>query len=165
MTEEVPLENGYYTLETAIAAVNVKYRYKGRCITYEVAQGRWETKQFTGTSVESWEQAASWEDFGGAGTMKSLTVNGEKQIPDAEGNVSLTIDKLEVDESLNAESTNPVENRAVAAKLGEVEANTIFDSSAELSDDETTVHVSLKNKSGVEVTGFDIPAGGRRWRR
>lgn len=67
------------------------------------------------------------EDFGGAGTMKSLTVNGEKQIPDAEGNVSLTIDKLEVDESLNAESTNPVENRAVAAKLGEVEANTIFD--------------------------------------
>ena len=64
------------------------------------------------------------------------------------------------DRSLNAESTNPVENRAVAAKLGEVEANTIFDSSAELSDDETTVHVSLKNKSGVEVTGFDIPAGG-----
>ena len=160
VTEEVPLENGYYTLETAIAAVNVKYRHKGRCITYEAAQGRWETKQFTGTSVESWEQAASWEDFGGAGTMKSLTVNGEKQIPDAEGNVSLTIDKLEVDESLNAESTNPVENRAVAAKLGEVEANTIFDSSAELSDDETTVHVSLKNKSGVEVTGFDIPAGG-----
>ena len=48
----------------------------------------------------------------------------------------------------------------MAAKLGEVEANTIFDSSAELSDDETTVHVSLKNKSGVEVTGFDIPAGG-----
>ena len=41
VTEEVPLENGYYTLETAIAAVNVKYRHKGRCITYEAAQGRW----------------------------------------------------------------------------------------------------------------------------
>ena len=160
VTEEVPLENGYYTLETAITAVNVKYRHKGRCITYEAAQGRWETKQFVGTSLTAWEQPASWEDFGGAGTMKSLTVNGEKQIPDAEGNVSLTIEKVEVDESLNAESTNPVENRAVAAKLGEVEASTIFDSSAELSDDETTVHVSLKNKSGVEVTGFDIPAGG-----
>lgn len=160
VTEEVPLESGYYTLETAVAAVNEKYRYKGRCLTYEVSQGKWETKQFAGTSLTAWEQPASWEDFGGAGTMKSLTVNGEKQTPDAEGNVSLTIDKVEVDESLNAESTNPVENRAVAAKLGEVEANTIFDSSAELSDDETTVHVSLKNKSGVEVTGFDIPAGG-----
>ena len=43
-----------------------------------------------------WEQEASWEDFGGAGTMKSLTVNGEKKVPDSEGNVDLTIDKLEL---------------------------------------------------------------------
>lgn len=160
VSEAYPLESGYYTLATAIIVVEEKRRGKGRCITYEAAQGRWETKQFVGTSLTAWDQPASWEDFGGAGTMKSLTVNGEKQIPDAEGNVSLTIEKVEVDESLNAESTNPVENRAVAVKLGEVEASTIFDSSAELSDDETTVHVSLKNKSGVEVTGFDIPAGG-----
>ena len=130
VSEAYPLESGYYTLATAIIVVEEKRRGKGRCITYEAAQGRWETKQFTGTSVESWEQPASWEDFGGAGTMKSLTVNGEKQTPDAEGNVSLTIDKVEVDESLNAESTNPVENRAVAVKLGEVEASTIFDSCA-----------------------------------
>ena len=53
------IRDSYYTLETAIAAVNVKYRHKGRCITYEAAQGRWETKQFTGTRVESWEQALS----------------------------------------------------------------------------------------------------------
>lgn len=157
---EYPLNSGFYTLDTAIAAVEEKQRCKGRCVTYETAQGKWETKQFIGTNLSSWEQAASWEDFGGAGTMKSLTVNGEKKIPDSEGNVNLTIDKVEVDESLNAESTNPVENRAVTAKLNEVDANTIFDSSAELSDDETTVHVSLLNKSGAEVTGFDIPAGG-----
>ena len=30
VTEEVRLENGYYTLETAITAVHVKYRHKGR---------------------------------------------------------------------------------------------------------------------------------------
>lgn len=52
----------------------------------------------------------------------------------------------------------------MAAKLGEVEASTIFDSSAELSDDETTVHVSLKNKSGVEVT-VSTSLRRRRWRR
>ena len=45
-----------------------------RCITYEVSQGKWETKQFVGTSLSSWEQEASWEDFGGAGTMKSRCV-------------------------------------------------------------------------------------------
>ena len=108
VTAEVPLESGYYVLSSAIGAVDEKYRYKGRCITYEVSQGKWETKQFVGTSLSSWGQEASWEDFGGAGTMKSLTVNGEKKVPDSEGNVDLTIDKLEVDESLDADSTNPV---------------------------------------------------------
>lgn len=39
VTEQVPLESGYYTLETAIAAVEGKARAKGRCITYETAQG------------------------------------------------------------------------------------------------------------------------------
>ena len=159
VTEEIPLESGYYTLATAIVAVEEKKRAKGRCITYETAQGKWETKQFIGTSLDSWEQAASWEDFGGAGNVKSISVNGKKQTLDSAGNVNLTINETEVDESLNANSTNPVQNAAVAAKLAEVEANTIFGGSAELSDDESTVRVTLTNKSGVEVVGLDIPAG------
>lgn len=159
VSEIYPLGNGYYTLANAIQAVEAKLRGKGRCVTYEVSQGKWETKQFVGTDVASWEQPASWEDFGGAGTMKSLTVNGEKKIPDTEGNVNLTIDKVEVDESLDAESTNPVQNRAVATKLGELDANTIFGANAELNDDETSVHLTLTNKSGAEVVAVDLPAG------
>ena len=159
VTELYPPATGYYTLPGAIKAVEEKLRGKGCCVTYEVSQGKWETKQFTGTSLAAWEQPASWEDFGGAGTLKSLTVNGEKKTPDAEGNVSLTIEKTEVDESLNAESTNPVENRAVAAKLGELEAGTIFGANAELSDDETSVRLTLTNKSGAEVVAVDLPAG------
>ena len=159
VTEEVPLESGYYTLATAIAAVNEKYRQKGRCITYEASQGKWETKQFVGTSLTAWESVGAWEDFGGAGTVKSLTVNGEKKIPDAEGNVSLTIEQPEVDGSLDADSTNPVENRAVTAKLNELDANTVFGASAELSDDETSVRLTLTNKSGAEITSVDLPAG------
>lgn len=159
VTEEVPLESGYYTLATAIAAVNEKYRQKGRCITYEASQGKWETKQFVGTSLTAWESVGAWEDFGGAGTVKSLTVNGEKKVPDAEGNVSLTIEQPEVDGSLDADSTNPVENRAVTAKLNELDANTVFSASAELSDDETSVRLTLTNKSGAEITSVDLPAG------
>lgn len=159
VTEEVPLESGYYTLETAIAAVEEKVRAKGRCITYETAQGKWETKQFKGTSIESWEQAASWEDFGGDGTMKSVTVNGRKLEPGHDGNVDITINETEVDESLNANSTNPVQNAAVAAKLQELEANTLFGGSVEVSDDESSVRVTLTNKSGAEIVGLDIPAG------
>ena len=159
VTEEVPLESGYYTLETAIAAVEEKVRAKGRCITYETAQGKWETKQFKGTSIESWEQAASWEDFGGDGTVKSVTVNGSKLEPGHDGNVDITINETEVDESLNANSTNPVQNAAVAAKLQELEANTLFGGSVEVSDDESSVRVTLTNKSGAEIVGLDIPAG------
>lgn len=159
VTEEIPPESGYYTLATAIVAVEEKKRAKGRCITYETAQGKWETKQFIGTSLDSWEQAASWEDFGGAGNVKSISVNGKKQAIDNTGNVNITINEIEVDESLNTNSTNPVQNAAVAAKLAEVEANTIFSGSAELSDDESTVRVTLTNKSGAEVVGLDIPAG------
>ena len=159
VTEEIPPESGYYTLATAIVAVEEKKRAKGRCITYETAQGKWETKQFIGTSLDSWEQAASWEDFGGAGNVKSISVNGKKQAIDNTGNVNITINETEVDESLNTNSTNPVQNAAVAAKLAEVEANTIFGGSAELSDDESTVRVTLTNKSGAEVVGLDIPAG------
>lgn len=159
VTEQVPLESGYYTLETAIAAVEGKARAKGRCITYETAQGKWETKQFKGTNIESWEQAASWEDFGGDGTVKSVTLNGKKLEPGEDGNVAITISETEVDESLNASSTNPVQNAAVAAKLMEIEASTVLGMNAEVSDDGSSVRLALTNKSGAEIASADIPAG------
>ena len=159
VTEQVPLESGYYTLETAIAAVEGKARAKGRCITYETAQGKWETKQFKGTNIESWEQAASWEGFGGDGTVKSVTLNGKKLEPGEDGNVAITISETEVDESLNASSTNPVQNAAVTAKLMEIEASTVLGMNAELSDDGSSVRLALTNKSGAEIASADIPAG------
>lgn len=159
VTEQVPLESGYYTLETAIAAVEGKARSKGRCITYETALGKWETKQFKGTNIESWEQAASWEDFGGDGTVKSVTLNGKKLEPGEDGNVAITISETEVDESLNANSTNPVQNAAVTAKLMEIEASTVLGMNAELSDDGSSVRLALTNKSGAEIASADIPAG------
>lgn len=159
VTEQVPLESGYYTLETAIAAVDGKARAKGRCITYETAQGKWETKQFKGTNIESWEQAASWEDFGGDGTVKSVTLNGKKLEPGEDGNVVITISETEVDESLNVSSTNLVQNAAVTAKLMEIEASTVLGMNAELSDDGSSVRLALTNKSGAEIASADIPAG------
>lgn len=159
ITELAPLPSGFYTLANAIKIVPEKQRQKGVCITYEVENGEWETKQFVGTSVTAWEQEASWEDFGGAGTVKSVTVNGESLIPDASGNVNIPLNETEVDESIDPESTNPVQNAAIAAKIAEVESGTIFGANAELNDDETTVHLTLVNKSGAEVVSVDLPAG------
>ena len=159
VTETYPLDNGFYTLATAIRAVEEKKRVKGACVTFEVSQGKWQTKQFVGTSLSSWESESSWDDFGGGGTVKSVTLNGQKKTPDAQGNIDLTVDEVTVDASLDAQSTNPVENRAVAGKFSEIESATLFDSDVEEGDDGTQT-VTLKNKSGAAITQFTLAAGG-----
>ena len=159
VTETYPLNEGFYTLATAIAAVEAKHRKKGACVTYEASQGKWVTKQFVGTNLASWESESSWDDFGGGGTVKSVTLNGHKVTPDAQGDIALTVNEVEVDETLDPTSTSPVQNKVVAGKFSEVEAGTVFSMDADLSDDETTVTLSLKNRSGAEIASVDIPAG------
>ena len=111
VTEKKPLKDGeYYTLATAIKAVDAKERKRGRCVSYETEPGKWETKQFTGTTTESWEETASWSDFGGGGKVKSVTLNGVENEADDAGNISLTVDVPEVDASLDEESTNAIQN-------------------------------------------------------
>lgn len=160
VTKTYPLQSGYYTLATAIAAVESKRRALGRCVTFEASQGKWVTKQFIGTNLASWESESSWDDFGGGGTVKSVTLNGQRAIPDSQGNVALTVQEATVDPSLDTTSTNPVQNAAVAAKIGEIEAGTVFSMDADLSQDESTVTLSLKNRSGAEIASVDIPASG-----
>lgn len=158
VTEQYPLESGYYDLGGAIAAIEEKKRVKGACITWEASQGKWQTKQFVGSSLSSWESESSWDDFGGGGTVKSVTLNGEKKLPDTQGNIDLTVDEVEVDASLDAQSTNPVQNQAVAGKFNEIESSTLFDSDVEEGDDGTQT-VTLKNKSGAAITQFTLAAG------
>ena len=152
-------QEGFYTLLTATQAVEEKRRAKGVCITFEEAQGKWVTKQFIGTDLSTWEYLSSWEDFGG-GTVKSITLNGNKRYPDAGGDVAMTFDKVNVDETLDAESTNAVQNRAVAAKMSEIEAGTVFSMDAEVSDDQSNVTLTLRNKSNAAIASVAIPAGG-----
>lgn len=154
-----PLDNGFYTLSTAIKAVEEKRRTKGACVTFEVSQGKWQTKQFIGTNLASWESESSWDDFGGGGTVKSVTLNGRKSMPDNLGNISLSFDEVTVDTSLDTQSTNPVQNQAVAGKFNEIESNTLFDSDVEESEDGKQT-VILKNKSGAAITQFTLAAGG-----
>lgn len=157
VTQAYPLSSGYYTLATAIVAVEGKRRVKGCCLTFEINQGKWVTKQFVGTDLSSWEQIESWEDFGGQGMVKSVTVNGKKMIPNSQGDVQVKLDEVKVDESLDADSTNPVANRAVAGRFNEIEAATLFDS--DVTEEEGKQTVILKNKSGAAITRFTLSAG------
>ena len=65
------------------------------------------------------------------------------------------MDILEVDETLSLDSTNPVENKVVTARFNEVDASTLFNVNAEVSEDETSVRLSFQNKSGAEITAVD----------
>lgn len=162
LTIEQPLASGYYTLETAIAALanaDIDDEAKpGMIITFEVSAGKWVDYRFCATSIDNFLTVASWEEYGG-GKIKQLSVNGQTVTPDAEGKVNIVIDEQEVDETLDASSTNPVQNSTVTAKFNEVDAATVFGMSAEVSDDESTVRLALTNKSGAEIAAVDIPAG------
>lgn len=65
-----------YALSTAILAVTEQeaadkttYRKPGIVLTYKIAEGAWESKQFAGSSIEGFDVEANWADFGGGGDM------------------------------------------------------------------------------------------------
>ncbi|UVO72762.1 hypothetical protein NXW43_18870 [Bacteroides thetaiotaomicron] len=77
--------------------------------------------------------------------------------------MNVNVDILEVDETLSADSTNPVENKVVTARFNEVDASTLFNVNAEVSEDETSVRLSFQNKSGRGNYRRGYP-GRFRWR-
>ena len=162
LTIEQPLANGYYNIATALRALQIAdiddEAKPGMIMTFEVSAGKWVDYRFCGSSIDNFLNAASWEEYGG-GKIKQISVNGQNVTPDAEGKVNIVIDEQEVDTTLDQNSTNPVQNSTVTAKFNEIEAATVFDMSAEVSDDESTVRLALKNKSGAEIAAVDIPAG------
>lgn len=162
VTAEIPLSSGYYTLATAVEAIaeaDIDDADKpGMIITFETSAGKWADYRFAGSSVSSFGNVASWEEYGG-GKIKTISVNGEEMNADSSGNVNIIVEKTEIDDSLDAGSTNPVQNSAIAAKIGEVEAQTVFGMNAEISEDESSVRLALTNKSGAEIAAVDIPAG------
>ena len=162
VTEQQPLTGGYYTKATAVAALaNADIddeQKRGMIITFESAPGKWEDYRFTGTSIAMFLTEGAWEQYGADGVVKKITLNGTPITPDEQGNVNINTDQISVDESLDTDSTNPVQNKVVAGKVAELEAGTLFDSEV-IENDDSTVTVQLKSKSAV-ITEFTLPAGG-----
>lgn len=162
VTEQQPLTSGYYTKATAVAALaNADIddeQKRGMIITFESAPGKWEDYRFTGTSISMFLTEGAWEQYGADGVVRKITLNGTAITPDEQGNVNINTDQISVDESLDTDSTNPVQNKVVAGKVAELEAGTLFDSEV-IENDDSTVTVQLKSKSAV-ITEFTLPAGG-----
>lgn len=162
VTNEQPLANGtFYDKDTAIAALaNAKIKdddKPGMILTFEKSSGIWVDYRFVGSQVSSFLLPASWEEYGG-GTIKSISVNGNGINPDANGNVAIDIDQIKVDESLDAESTNPVQNAVVTAKVNEISDAAVGGVEVIQGDDKNTLNIL--NKKGGVIASTEFTGGG-----
>ncbi|MCC8146120.1 MAG: CotH kinase family protein, partial [Bacteroidales bacterium] len=122
-TAEIPQEE-FYTLETALAAVPEKQRRKGLEVTFEAENGKWKSYQFTGTDLSSFFLPSAWAESGGGGTVKKIKVTKGMETteinPDEAGLIHLEIPVVEVDQSIDKNSTNPISGKAVAVELDQL---------------------------------------------
>lgn len=161
VTSEMPLESGYYTKETAIAALaNAKIKDEqkiGMIITFEYTQNKWVEYRFVSDNVSNFLIAESWEEFGG-GKIKSISLNGTSIPADESGNVALTFDQIRVDESLDAESTNPVQNAIITQKINEISDATV--GGVEVIPDGDKNTLNILNKQGGIIASAEFTGGG-----
>ena len=161
LTIEQPLESGFYTKETAVAALaNAKIKDEnkpGMIMTFEVSAGKWEDYRFMATDIANFLTPASWEEYG-SGKIKSITLNGQTVNPDSNGNVAITFDQINVDESLDEESSNPVQNSAVTAKIRELESNTVGGVDVIEEDDKNIL--TIYGTTGNVIASAEFTGGG-----
>lgn len=170
VTKEVPLTEGFYTLSTAVEALrnaDIDDEEKsGMIITFEVSDGNWEDYRFEGTDISTFYDVSAWKTYGGKGAIKQITVSRGASTnvltPDESGNVNLDIPVVEVDETIDENSTNPVENKAVAAEFKGISGkygaalrlNTIGEG------DEKAYSLSLLTENGDELSTSETFTGG-----
>ena len=65
VTKNHPLQSGFYTLATALAAVPSAKKHVGLIITYQTDASTWEAKQFIGSDVSGWSTVTNWTDIDG----------------------------------------------------------------------------------------------------
>lgn len=161
VTNEQPLASGFYTKETAVAALaNAKVKDEnkpGMIMSFEVSAGKWADYRFTATDIANFLTPASWEEYG-SGKIKSISLNGQNIIPDVNGNVALTFDQISIDESLDGESSNPVQNAAVTAKVRELESGTV--AGVEVVEEDDKNILTLYGKEGNVIASTEFTGGG-----
>lgn len=170
VTKEIPLSEGYYTLATAVEALqnaDIDDEQKsGMIITFETSDGVWDDYRFVGTDITTFFEPSAWEEYGGKGAVKKITVSRgaatTELTPDKSGNVNLDIPVMEVDETIDENSTNPVQNKVIAAELKGISGkygtalrlNTIGEG------DEKAYSLSLLTEEGEELSTTETFTGG-----
>ncbi|MDR0937996.1 MAG: head-tail adaptor protein [Mediterranea sp.] len=170
VTHEIPLESGFYTKETAVAALadaDIADGDKpGMIITFELSAGQWIDYRFEGTDVSTFATPAAWNRYGGGDAIKKITVttgtSTTELTPNENGEVSMEIPEVTIDETLDENSTNPVMNKAIAAAIAGLNAN--FGASLVLNvigeGDDVAYSLSLLDPNGNVLSTTETFTGG-----
>ena len=138
----------------------------GMIITFKRTDGKWLEYRFEGTDLSSFYKASAWSRYGGGDAIKKLTITRgtatEEKLPDEQGAVTIDIPQVEVDQSVNENSTNPVSGKGVAAKINE-KAST-YGTALQLNEigegDDKAYSLSLLNEAGEVISTSDMFTGG-----
>ena len=140
----------------------------GMIITFKRTDGKWLEYRFEGTDLSSFYTASAWSRYGGGDAIKKLTITRgtatEEKLPDEQGAVTIDIPQVEVDQSVNENSTNPVSGKGVAAKINE-KAST-YGTALQLNEigEGTDKAYSLPAERGRGGHQHERHVHGRRWR-
>ena len=87
--------------------------------------------------------------------VSGIRVNNVAVSKDGNGVVDLTIPV--VDQSLNEQSSNPVENGAVAVEINSLKSSKVYNMRTEDAGDNTNLTLVLENEQGDEIASCRIP--------
>lgn len=170
VTQMHPLGSGYYTKDTAVAALadaDIDDDSKpGMVITFEASAGKWLDYRFEGTDISSFLTPSAWNRYGGGDAIKKIRVTkgttSSDLTPNEQGEVNLDIPVVEVDQAVNENSTNPVSGKAVASKINE-KAST-YGTALQLNEigegADKAYSLSLLNEAGEVISTSDMFTGG-----
>lgn len=120
------------TLSTAVSKIDINNRKLGQVITFKDSADSWAIRQFTGSSLDNWNDISLWKSISGIDELKSQADTNTSNISSLNTEVAALQSKVdEHTESINSKiTTDRIEDGAVTS---EKIATSAFDSTLSVS--------------------------------
>ena len=144
------IQDGTYTLESAVSVVPRSHRKPGKKITFRTSSGNWQTWTFTG---DSWEDIESWQ----RSEVSGISMLGKTYEPGKNGTIELPkiLTIKDLDNVVSGISVNPVSSKAVHKKIEETKAEL----GTTLYYNEEESKLVLRNSDGRDLSFVILPKG------
>lgn len=150
----------------ACELVPKKERISGLIVTALVFT-EWQSRQYVGNTPlndTEWSNPTNWRTFGDTGGIKEVEyIRGTDTAiltPNKAGRVQINIPAVEVDETLTQDGTNPVQGKAIAAALANINAGKKLRLNTIESGNDKAFSISLLDENDEELSTTEQFSGG-----